>query len=318
MEVKGKIKKALVFLSQCFHMSEDELMLEYSDAELISYYSELSGETIEQTKGGNNMTTVNDKYADWDDEDYYPYGLGYSDGYATGNSVHPKYNQPVTPPKNTEWTSDLKVIKATQMKINLPSSVLGDLQDIHSVIKSSEFSIYVDYYFNDNGEVVIKEDIVIPEQEVTTGSVEYNEDPAGFKGVIHRHPAGARSFSGVDDQYINSNFDVSILFIPPSDFPQAIVNLTLANGDKIQVQAKVEVVHPRTNRLTREQIEAKIKERKYTYTPGKYGTTGTTRYGTSSVASRPAIHKPTTTPRAGGAIVNRPAAGQLPIVGKLK
>jgi len=44
--------------------------------------------------------------------------------------------------------------------------------------------------------------------------VEYDEDaPEGLNCVIHKHPLGCNWWSVIDMEYINSNFEVSILFI---------------------------------------------------------------------------------------------------------
>jgi hypothetical protein len=83
--------------------------------------------------------------------------------------------------------------------------------------------------------------VYLPRQTVSVGSIHFTEDPPGpeWNVVIHRHPQGMRVFSGVDRDSINEEFLASILFIPPFDFPAAVVNVPIALGVKLQTKAVI-------------------------------------------------------------------------------
>ncbi len=73
-------------------------------------------------------------------------------------------------------------------------------------------------------------------------SIDFDEDEPSFNGVIHRHPTGCNTFSGTDDQYINSNFEFSILY-EGGKFVTGIVNTNIA-GARIQLPLAPVVEYP--------------------------------------------------------------------------
>lgn len=83
----------------------------------------------------------------------------------------------------------------------------------------------------------------LPQQTVTPASIRFDEDPPSldYNCVIHRHPNGVNNFSGTDRSSINKEFDCSILFIPPTSFPAAIINVQLDEFNLIQMPARVSV-----------------------------------------------------------------------------
>ena len=88
-------------------------------------------------------------------------------------------------------------------------------------------------------------DIIIPEQEVTSTSVDVIDSRIGVgKGVIHCHPwKGKTSFSGTDDKWINSNHPFSVLVNKELDFSAKAI-LELPCGIKLEVDAPVEIEYP--------------------------------------------------------------------------
>ena len=56
-------------------------------------------------------------------------------------------------------------------------------------------------------------DIVLPEQEVTSGAVTVTgpQPSSDVMGVIHSHHSMGAFFSGTDDAYINQNYDISVV-----------------------------------------------------------------------------------------------------------
>ena len=90
-----------------------------------------------------------------------------------------------------------------------------------------------------------KKSYIIPNQLVSHSAFSNKENInfSKYNAAIHRHPQGVTRFSGTDENYLNDNVEVSVLFIPSSKtnkniFPHAIVNLPLANGKKIQVETE--------------------------------------------------------------------------------
>jgi hypothetical protein len=111
--------------------------------------------------------------------------------------------------------------------------------------------------------VDVTEDFFVPAQLVTPAHIEFTEQMPGpeWNVVIHRHPHGVNSFSGTDRNSINEEFLASMIFMPPWGFPDAIVNIPLADGVKVQIPAFVEVVGPMflEEAEIREVIKAKVR-----------------------------------------------------------
>lgn len=140
--------------------------------------------------------------------------------------------------------------------IYIPLKFVAMMNLIHQNLedKNDEFTVFfrteVDnedsmVYYIVEDYVDYKKSYIIPEQIVTSAHFTNKEDINfnKFNSCIHRHPQGVTKFSGTDEQWLNDNVEVSVLFIPASKtnknvFPHAIVNLPLANGKKIQVEAE--------------------------------------------------------------------------------
>ena len=109
----------------------------------------------------------------------------------------------------------LKVVRALDAKIPTEFSVLGKAE-----IDGDKYTVGDEYY--------------IPEQEVESASVDYKEDmyrlrEQGWNAVVHKHPDGIMSFSGPDYEYLNNQFDLSLLWVEKK-FNDATVRLEV--GDK--------------------------------------------------------------------------------------
>lgn len=120
--------------------------------------------------------------------------------------------------------------------------------------KNDEFSVFFKVEVDEEDPMVYyivedydnyKKSYIIPEQLVTQMKFDNLENVnfSKYNAAIHRHPQGVTRFSKVDEEKLNNNVDVSILFIPASKsnkniFPYAIVNLPLANGKKYQVEGE--------------------------------------------------------------------------------
>lgn len=80
---------------------------------------------------------------------------------------------------------------------------------------STEWLMYIGELYEEpttNAYVIpLTDDVIIPEQEVTSASVDV-KDSRDAPVVIHKHPEGLRSFSGIDREYVNQNHTVSIIW----------------------------------------------------------------------------------------------------------
>jgi hypothetical protein len=143
--------------------------------------------------------------------------------------------------ENLVWDSGLKVI-SPPILIDVPKSIVDVMRAIDiSLADNVEFSIYVKADVSNIECIVVSEDYYIPKQTVSAASVDYNESPIdGFNAVIHKHPRGVMSFSGTDDEYINQNFTVSILWCG-GNFVDATVNYDAGAGIKLQLEGYVYV-----------------------------------------------------------------------------
>lgn len=113
------------------------------------------------------------------------------------------------------WSSDYKKIncKSDSLRIAVPVVIVSALRTIEEKIGNVEFSILSKIDKFENNVITIAPNYVIPKQIVTYSSVEYCEHIEGYNVVIHKHPMLLKSFSGIDDEFINSNFDLSLLYV---------------------------------------------------------------------------------------------------------
>jgi hypothetical protein len=127
------------------------------------------------------------------------------------------------------------------------SAELGKtMAGIASVIKrpNDEFGVYLKGTFNPvTCTVTVEDEYYFPRQQCTPGSIQFLEEPPSpsWNVVMHRHPNGCTKFSSVDVNSINEEFLASILYIPTWSFPDAVINVPLATGSKLQINAKVYV-----------------------------------------------------------------------------
>jgi len=157
-----------------------------------------------------------------------------------------------------EFTTGWKPVKKIPIKV--PIETLLVCREISKEIKT-EFAILLKCKdFN------CSSDYVIPEQQVTYSSVDFDNvklleyRKQGYNAVIHYHPMDLKKFSGTDDEYINSHFDISILFCG-GEFTDAIVNLDI-NNMRVQLEAEIELVTPNIN-IDKQELETKIKPKTY-------------------------------------------------------
>ncbi len=130
------------------------------------------------------------------------------------------------------WSNDYKRIncQSNELKVIVPSVIVSVLRTIEDEIGNVEFSIVSKIESISNKIIRIAPLYAIPKQIVTTGSVEYCENIEGCNVVIHKHPPGLKSFSSIDDEYINCNFDLSLLYV---DKTIKLANFRIVDKDLI-------------------------------------------------------------------------------------
>lgn len=143
----------------------------------------------------------------------------------------------------------MQVVRKLDRQISTEFSVLGK-----ATINGDVYEVGDEYY--------------IPEQEVTSSSVDYEEDmyklrEQGWNVAVHKHPSGVKHFSSADYEYLNNQFDLSLLWVDGA-FNDATVRIVL--GDKYIV-IDVEKENIMIGKEEDIQIEGvdKIKQRSYYY-----------------------------------------------------
>jgi len=109
-----------------------------------------------------------------------------------------------------------QLIDSLKFNFNIDKDTASVLMWLYDKLPSYEFSLFMkmNTKFENNIITVDIHSPRIPKQLVTTASVVYKEDNLKTEPVvIHKHPDGMTSFSGVDEEYINSNFDISLLLV---------------------------------------------------------------------------------------------------------
>lgn len=217
-------------------------------------------------------------------------------------------------------SSEMNFIDATRFKIIVPESVLAALNILHSKISdaSLEFGMYLKANINvDTGEAIILpidletgENIEVPNQRVTQGSISFGDDgpsDSSFNTVIHRHPAGCRTFSGTDMSSINQEFDVSLIFIPNAtggSFPDSLINIRQNDDSFLRVKVTEANVVIRKEAQTFTFLEAAAKRIKKITIQGVKKSAAPKTYGNSTA--------PVTTSKPATSTTTRPTLRRQP------
>lgn len=209
---------------------------EYDDMEFERLYKEYR-------KNIDKENQINSSYSTYTDKDYY---TGFDKVYS-GFDYYPYFkdtrNIPVIVSKDSNDTFHTDYTPPKKYPIFVcPDTLVACISISNKQADNKEFGIVLKGEFKEDGFYVSK-DFIVPEQKVTGASVEFDDVKLleyrrqGYNTVIHYHPMNLPNFSSTDDSYINSNFDVSILFNNNS-FTDSIVNLKIGNV-KLQVQGNI-------------------------------------------------------------------------------
>ena len=178
-----------------------------------------------------------------------------------------------------EWQSGIAVIKDSDLIVAVDPRAYSIAIYVDQKV-DTEFSILFKGMWY-KSVFVVSSEFYIPEQEVSSASVDYKEDLAikrqeGFNAVMHKHPKSITSFSSADYDSINQNFDCSLL-LADKKFSEATLLIKVNNDSRLiftipQERILIIPTTPESNSEMDELIKNKIKEKKYTYSPIDYYT----------------------------------------------
>lgn len=123
-----------------------------------------------------------------------------------------------------------------KMNVYIPLKLQLVCNKIARQVSGNEFSIFCKIEKIDGNNVYLSDFYTIPEQQVSSASIDYGKDPdMEVDTVIHRHPDGMNRFSGTDDAYINKNFKCSLLYTKSGGFVHGIYNMDMGNDTKLRL-----------------------------------------------------------------------------------
>jgi len=135
------------------------------------------------------------------------------------------------------WESGIKVLKC--MQVVIPLKLLLICNQIADKVEGDEFSIVTNIQEKDDINIKLSDEFYIPKQQISHSNIEYLPDDYKYNCVIHRHPDGCNSFSNTDQEYINQNFELSILYTKRDGFVNGLYNLRHENGYLIQIPVDI-------------------------------------------------------------------------------
>lgn len=132
-----------------------------------------------------------------------------------------------------------------------------------------EFGVLFKGEWTDEG-FKVKPDYVVPDQKASSATVKYKEDLKKYRdeGYIvntHSHPwsGESTSFSGTDDEHVNSHFDVALLFGGKAEtIVGGIANVDVENGVTAQIRPEIVVEQPEEDLPEVETENIEIRQRK--------------------------------------------------------
>lgn len=161
----------------------------------------------------------------------------------------------------TGWNTGLKVVECpvfnTFRRLLVQKRILFVMRELDRLFPDTEFLIYARASIDGTSGRVY--DPAIPKQVVSYGSVHVTRPDVTRNAVIHKHPPYVYMFSFIDDEYINSNNDVSLLYVD-GEIIEGIVRIRLPCGayglarvEEIQLYGDDEEEKMAAARLVKEQ-----------------------------------------------------------------
>mgnify|MGYP001585221071 CR=1 FL=1 len=158
----------------------------------------------------------------------------------------------VNPITKSEWSipEAMRRVDHTQCpgiagEIQLKPKAFGKIQQLMHHFTSSEWLAYLSGRWDGKSDIIVVDDIMVPEQVAGASSVQEVKEapPHGTIGVIHSHVQMGAFFSGTDTHYINDNHDISIVVSKKTGDTQlsfkSVVRKTVACGASMIMELPV-------------------------------------------------------------------------------
>jgi len=154
--------------------------------------------------------------------------------------------------RDCDWSKGEIGEKSIIIPIKIYSGLISLIREFNT-----EFMLYFYASENEKGNWEVL-DIVIPEQDVTSGSCFATEQIMNVQGVFHSHADIPAFMSSTDDDHINLNHNFSIVGNKDGQFG-AVTREDLPCGGIILKKAKILVLDPNDNDEYLSTAKAKIK-----------------------------------------------------------
>lgn len=151
-------------------------------------------------------------------------------------------------PRSTIIDISRQVFKAVTVRI--PEHLTQFMREVaHKT--NDEYSILIKgYYEPETCEFVLDvahdlSNIYIPSQVCSPAHLSITESgfDRSFNVVIHRHPEGVLNFSSTDDNSINREFELSLLYVPSHGFVKGVYNFNFENVNQPMFQVPCQIVN---------------------------------------------------------------------------
>lgn len=126
------------------------------------------------------------------------------------------------------WDSELNIKQGVDVIV--PVKLVHVCDAISRLVRGDEFSIVTTMEEEKDLQIRLSEEYYIPKQRVSQSNIDYLPDDFSHNVVIHRHPEGCLNFSRTDHEYINQNFELSLLYTYERGFVNGLYNLKYKSG----------------------------------------------------------------------------------------
>lgn len=166
--------------------------------------------------------------------------------------------------RETVWETEVEVILKPTIVVD--AKVIRILKAIERKVVGTEFIVLFKGKW-ERGKFYVSGEYYIPEQEVEHSHAKITgEVPPEYNVIVHKHPDGVLKFSSTDYEYINRNYDASLLWVQ-GRINDATVRIITPERWFI-IHADVEIGEEEEN-IEIEGIE-RIRKKEYRYGYGYY------------------------------------------------
>ena len=163
-----------------------------------------------------------------------------------------------------EWDAKLD----NHIEIHIPENLIKVFKAMDAKFKT-EWMLYLKVEKIEDNKIYLGTEYYVPEQEVSTASVEPKElPPEGFDAVIHKHPSGLTSFSSTDWENVNGNSKISLLWVN-NEIRDAAVMVRFEDYPLRVGKDLIKIIIDEELPEIPEEALSKVKEKTYTHSIGK-------------------------------------------------